>query len=94
MVALEAEGLPTGVVAVAAMEKPADRPPLPNAGKVERYIPKPQIASLLLVTSPDAAPSNDPVLVRVIARPVMKGKLGNPIRVGEIPVMVIARRPS
>ena len=94
VVALEAEGLPTGVVAVAAMEKPADRPPLPNAGKVERYIPKPQIASLLLVTSPDAAPSNDPVLVRVIARPVMKGKLGNPIRVGEIPVMVIARRPS
>ncbi|HTF64591.1 MAG TPA: hypothetical protein VK638_18065, partial [Edaphobacter sp.] len=94
VVALEAEGLPAGVVAVAAMEKPADRPPLPNAGKVERYIPKPQTASLLLVTSPDAPPSNDPVVVRVIARPVVKGKLGNPIRVGEIPVMVTARRPS
>ncbi len=94
VVALEAEGLPAGVTAVAAMEKPADRPPLPNAGKVERYIPKPQVASLLLVTSLDAVPSNDPVLVRVIVRPVVKGKLGNPIRVGEIPVMVIGRRPS
>ncbi len=94
VVALEAEGLPAGVTAVAAMEKPVDRPPLPNAGKVERYIAKPQVASLLLVTSPDASLSDDPVLVHVIARPVVKGKLGNPIRVGEIPVMVIARRPS
>jgi hypothetical protein len=94
VVALEAEGLPPGVVAVAAMEKPIERPPLPNGGKLERYTPKPQTASLLLVTSPDATPSEQPVLVRVKARPVIKGQLGAPIRVGEIPAMVIARRPS
>jgi hypothetical protein len=94
VVALEAEGLPPGVVAVAAMEKPIERPPLPNGGKLERYTPKPQTASLLLVTSPDATPSEQPVLVRVKARPVIKGQLGAPIRVGDIPAMVIARRPS
>jgi hypothetical protein len=94
VVALEAEGLPPGVVAVAAMEKPIERPPLPNGGKLERYTPKPQTASLLLVTSPDATPSEQPVLVRVNARPVIKGQLGAPIRVGDIPAMVIARRPS
>ena len=39
-VALEAEGLPPGVTAIAAMEKPIERPPLPNGGKLERYTRK------------------------------------------------------
>lgn len=94
VVALEAAGLPAGVTAVAAMEKPLDRPPLPNGGKLERYIAKPQTASLLLIAASDAPPSDQPVLMRVMARPVVKGKLGDPIRVGEVPVMVIPRRPS
>jgi len=94
VVALEAAGLPAGVTAIAAMEKPIERPPLPNGGKLERYTPKPQTASLLFVTSPDAVPSEQPATVRVTARPVVKGQLGAPIRVGEIPAMVIAKRPS
>ena len=94
VVALEAADLPAGVTAVAAMEKPVERPPLPNGGKLERYAARQQTASLLLIAAADAPPSGKPVLMRVTARPVVKGKLGDPIRVGEIPVMVIARRPS
>ncbi len=94
VVALAAENLPAGVTALPALDKPIERPPLPNGGKLERYTPKPQTASLLLVTSPDAPASDEPVMVRVTARPVVKGRLGDPIPVGVLPVMVVARRPS
>ena len=94
VIALAAENLPVGVTALPAMEKPVERPPLPNGGKLERYTPKPQTASLLLVTSADAPVSGEPVLVRVTARPIMNGHLGEPIHVTDLPVMVIPRRPS
>ncbi len=94
VVALTAENLPAGVTALPAVEKPVERPPLPNGGRLERYTPKPQTASLLLVTSADAPVSGQPVLVRVMARPVVNGHLGDPIHVTDLPVMVIARRPS
>lgn len=93
-VALAVENLPPGVTAAPAMEKPADRPPLPNGGKLERYISKPQTASLLLVAAPDAPLSDQPVSLRVVARPVVKGQLKDAIPVGDVPMMVIARRPS
>ena len=94
VLALYAENLPAGVTALPAMEKPVERPPLPNGGRLERYTPKPQTSSLLLVTSPDAPASDLPILVHVTARPVVNGRLGNPIPVGDLPVMVVARRPS
>ena len=94
VLALYAENLPAGVTAIPAMEKPVERPPLPNGGRLERYTPKPQTSSLLLVTSPDAPASDLPILVHVTARPVVNGRLGNPIPVGDLPVMVVARRPS
>ncbi|MEO8130368.1 MAG: hypothetical protein ABJF23_00040 [Bryobacteraceae bacterium] len=94
VVALAADNLPPGVTALPAMEKPVERPPLPNGGRLERYVPKPQTASLLLVTSPDAPVSEQPVVIHVTARPIVNGRLGNPIPVGDLPVMVIARRPS
>ena len=93
VVALVAEELPPGVTAIVAMEKSVERPPLPNGGKLERYTPKPQTASLLLLASPDAVPMEMPAVVRLVARPVVKGQLGGPIRVADIPVMVLARRP-
>ncbi len=94
VVALSAENLPAGVTALPAMEKPLDRPPLPNGGRLERYTPKPQISSLLLIASPDAPVSGEPVVVRITARPVVNGHLGEPIPVADVPVAVIARRPS
>ncbi|MEO6758053.1 MAG: hypothetical protein ABIO24_01270, partial [Saprospiraceae bacterium] len=91
-VALAAENLPAGVTAIPAMEKPLDRPPLPNGGKLERYTPKPQTASLLLVASPDATLSTEPARLRLVARAVINGQLQRAIPVAEIPMMVIARK--
>ncbi|MEX2262253.1 MAG: hypothetical protein WD696_09895 [Bryobacteraceae bacterium] len=92
--AVSLEGLPRGVTAVTGMEKPVERPPLPNAGRLERYVPKPQTSTVLLVAAPDAPVTETPVNIRVIARPAVEGRLGEPILVKEIPMMVVARRPS
>jgi hypothetical protein len=94
VVALAVENLPPGVTAAPAMEQPVERPPLPNGGKLERYVSKPQTASVLLVAAPGAPLSEEPVTLRVVARPVVKGQLKEPLPVGEIPMMVVARRPS
>ncbi len=47
-VAFSVENLPPGVTAITGLENPDERPALPNAGKMERYRPKPQIASIVL----------------------------------------------
>lgn len=93
-VAVIAENLPAGVSAITGIENPAEKPPLPNGGKVERYTARTQTTVLMLVAAPDATPSETPAMVRVIARPVVDGRMGDAIAVKEIPVMVVARRPS
>lgn len=93
-VVLSAENLPAGVSAITGIENPVEKPPLPNGGKLERYTAKTQTTVLMLVAAPDAPSSETPAMVRVIARPVVNGLMGDPIPVKKIPVMVVARRPS
>ncbi|MBI1786240.1 MAG: hypothetical protein HYR60_01650 [Acidobacteria bacterium] len=93
-IAVSAEGLPAGVSAMTGAENPVEKPPLMNGGKVERYISRPQTSVLLLVASPDAPPTEMPVTIRVVARPVVDGRLMDPVSVRQVPVMVAGRRPS
>lgn len=93
-VAMSVEGLPAGVTAVTGLENPVEKPPLPNAGRRERYYPIPQTATLMLMAAPDAAPMEAPVRVRLVVRPVVAGRAGEAVLTKEIPVMVTARRPS
>lgn len=93
-VAMSVEGLPPGVSAVTGLENPVEKPPLPNAGRRERYYPIPQTATLMLVASPDAQVSATPARARLIVRPVVAGRAGEPLLTKEIPVMVVTRRPS
>ncbi|MBS1832000.1 MAG: hypothetical protein JST65_04770 [Acidobacteria bacterium] len=90
-VALSVDGLPAGVIAVPALEKPVERPPLPNGGRLERYVPKPQTASVLLIADERAQPIQVPVPVRVIARAVVKGQLRDAVPVAEIPFLLVAK---
>lgn len=90
-VTLAITGLPPGVTALQAMEKPEDNPPLPNAGKAERYFAKDQATAVILVASAEAAITPMPVNAHMELRVVNKGKLGPVIAVKEIPVMVIER---
>jgi hypothetical protein len=93
-VAVSVEGLPAGVTAIAGLENPVETPPLPNAGRRERYYPVPQTATVMLVAAPDAAPTETPVFARVVVRPVVAGLPGEPVLTKDVPVMVVMRRPS
>ncbi len=93
-VAMAVEGLPPGVTAVPALENPPEKPPLPNGGKLERYVAREQSLAVMLVAAPDAPLTTVPARARVVVRVVHGGQLQPPIAEEEIPVMVIARRPS
>jgi hypothetical protein len=64
-------------------------PPSYNPGKIERFQPESQKATLLFVTDPGAAPTSKPVEARIIAQPVIKGKLGQPVLVKKILFTVV-----
>lgn len=93
-VAVSAAGLPAGVSVVTAMANPIDRPPLPNAGRLERYVGREQSAGIMLVAAKDAPLTELPATVKVQVRPVVDGRVGNVIAEKEIPLMVVPRRPS
>jgi hypothetical protein len=94
LVLVAAEGLPGGVAATAGMANPVEKPPLPNGGRLERYVGKPQTATLLLSAAEDVKPTDAPVAVRVLLRTISNGNPSPPILVKEVPLMVIPRRPS
>jgi hypothetical protein len=89
-VTVAVEGLPTGVAAVTALENPIEKPPLPNGGKLERYIAKEQRTALMLVAAADAPPTRMPARSRVVVR-LGANPSADPILVKEIPVMVVAQ---
>jgi hypothetical protein len=93
-VAVDVEGLPAGVTALPALENPEDKPPLPNGGKLERYTPRQQRTTVMLIAAPDAAVSQLPARVRVIVRVISGGKLADPVAVKEIPLVVLPGKTS
>lgn len=91
-VAVQVENLPAGVSALTGVENPAERPALPNAGKPERYQPRTQATSVVLTAAKDAPASISPAPIRVVARPVRDGQLGEPVASAEILLTVIAKK--
>jgi len=88
-IALTVEGLPEGVRATMGTDVEPKVPPPYNPGKVERFQPESQKATFLFLTD-DAAPATSrPVEARIVARPVVKGKLGAPLTVKKILVTVV-----
>jgi hypothetical protein len=92
MVAVQVENLPAGVSSFTGIENPNDRPVLPNAGKTERYQPRIQPASVVVMAAADAPLSQAPAMVRVVARPIRDGHLGEPIASAEIPLLVVEKK--
>lgn len=88
-IALQAVGLPEGVQAIMGTEVEPNRPPPLDDGKIERYRAKSQLATMLFVTAPDAPATRMPSKVRIMARPVLDGKMGPEILAKELLVMVI-----
>ena len=88
-VAIVVEGLPEGVSSLPGTEvKPEGGPPL-DEGEKEKFVPPSQTATVILAADENAPLSVEPQFIRVVARPVVGGKLGKPLRVGELPLMVV-----
>ncbi len=89
LITLAVEGLPEGVEAFAGTEVEPDRPPSNSTGKIERFQTKTTTATFVLAVDADAPATRLPVRVRVMARPVMRGRAGEAIQVKELLVMVV-----
>ena len=91
-VVLKIEGLPRGVEALAGADvEPDTGLPFPEVHK-ERFVPKSKKTTIVLVTAADAPATQMPKVARITARPVVGGKLGAPLKVRDLPVMVL--KPS
>lgn len=88
-IALYFEGLPPGVEVLPATEVEPERARPLDIGKRERYRPRQQVATILLVAGPDAAVTHLPYMAHLKARPVVNGKAGQPLSVQILPVMVV-----
>ena len=87
-VAFDLDGLPAGVHALPGADvEPDTEPPLPEIHK-ERFVPKSQKTTIVLVAEGEAPLTRMPTRVRLQARPVVEGKVGQPLAAGEILVMV------
>ncbi len=89
-VAFDVEGLTAGVTVLPALEDYVEALPLPNGGRVERYIAKQQKSVLLLAAADTAQLTAMPVRVRLVARLVRDGHLSDPIASKELLLMVIS----
>lgn len=90
-VAVQVEGLPAGVTAMAAADFEPDKDPPPYPGKRERYVPRTERTVVALAAAPDAQPTATPVMARVTVRPVQDGRPGPVIANREIPIMVVTK---
>jgi hypothetical protein len=88
-IVLTVEGLPEGVRAMMGTDVEPQSPPPYNQGKVERFRPESQKATFLFLTDPAAPATPRPVEARIVAQPVVKGKLGSPLMVKKILVTVV-----
>ena len=93
-VTVAVEGLPEGVTALPAVEDHVEPPPLPNGGRVERYVAKPQRASVMLVAADDAHLTDMPVRIKLVARVLRDEHILKPIAIKEMLIMVVAPRKS
>jgi hypothetical protein len=87
-IAVTVEELPAGVTATPGTEVKPDQGSNPDEGNKERFVPKKEVVTILIMASPDAHVTPTPRLVRVIARPVIDGALGHQVVAKEIPMMV------
>ena len=88
-VVFKIEGLPRGVEALAGADvEPDTEAPFPEVHR-ERFVPKSKETTILLVTASDAPATEMPKVARIIARPVVGGKLGAPWKVRDLLVMVL-----
>lgn len=89
-VAVSAEGLPDGVSAVAAADFEPDKDKV-KIGKPERYLGRTERIVVALSARADAPVTNVPREARLVVRPIVDGKPGEPVFTKTIPMMVLPK---
>jgi len=90
-IVVAAESLPPGVSAVAGADYEPDKDPPPTIGKRERYLPRTERLVLALTADANAPVSIEPQTVRLAARPLVNGKLGDVLFTKTFPITVLAK---
>jgi len=90
-VVVAAESLPPGVSALAGADYEPDKDPPSTIGKRERYLPRTERLVLALTAGPDAPVSDEPQNVRLVARPLVNGRLGDVLFTKTFPMMVLTK---
>ena len=91
-VAIGVEGLPRGVEALIGTEVEPEGPLADPSVREQSFVPKTQKATIVLLADADAPATRMPKVVRLKARPIVKGNPGTEIFIGELALMVI--RPT
>jgi len=88
-IAVAVENLPVGVVVLPASDvQPAEGPPFAKVHP-ERFVPRSDSLALMLYAESDAPATADAVWARVKIQPIVGGKPGSWLQVGQLPVMVV-----
>ncbi len=90
-VAVSAESLPEGVQAMVGADFEPEKDPPQVIGKRERYTPRAERTVLVLTATPDAPPTSEPHIARIVVRPLTSGRLGEPVATKTFPIMVIPK---
>lgn len=99
-IAISVENLPPGVQALpsssaeweeALLRGMQYRPVGVDVVDPANYRAKRQVVTIALVASSDAKPMHQPTMLRLTARPIVKGRPGAPFPVGEFPFLLAGR---
>ena len=92
---LQVEGLPPGVQALPGTDYRPETPPNLDEGPKARYMPQQGATSIMIVAAADAPATRMPRVLRIRARPVVSGKMGEFLPVGRVHLMVLqGNRPQ
>ena len=91
-VVIGVEGLPRGVEALTGTEVENEGPLADPSVRERSFVPKTQKATIILLAKADAPATSMPKVVRFTARPIVNGKPGTELFIGNMALMVI--RPT
>src|SRR5262249_33084307 len=83
------EGLPQAVQVFPAVQFTEERPVQEMTQNADIIEPKRQRTTLILLASPDAPLTTEPIIVHLYCRPIAESKLGPDLLVQEMPLMVL-----
>jgi hypothetical protein len=88
-VAAMVEGLPPGVHATIGADFEPDKDPPSAIGKRERYVARTERMVIVFTAAAETIATPEPLVARVVVRPVAGGKVGDVIAIKTFPVMVV-----